>query len=136
MTAGMRAALAALVLGLLGASVALGAAPEKSAGAAAAATLAPSAVDLFNTHCGICHLEMGPGTLTLGQRLGQSRALLTKRHDLTADYVKYVVRNGVGSMPPQTRVDLTDAELDNIAAYLTQRPGRHPPKIQPGGRHG
>ena len=44
--------------------------------------------------------------------------LLANRDDLTADYVKSVVRMGKNAMPRQTRVDVTDAELDKIAAYL------------------
>ena len=46
--------------------------------------------------------------------------LLTNRKDLTVDYVKSVVRMGKVAMPRQTRVDVTDAELDAIAAYLAK----------------
>jgi mono/diheme cytochrome c family protein len=84
---------------------------------------------LFNAHCGICHLQMGPGTIMLGRRLGPDHALLDERRDLGVDYIKHVVRNGIGGMPPQTRVDLPDAELDTVAAYLN-RPAaeRRPPR--------
>jgi mono/diheme cytochrome c family protein len=98
--------------------------------ACAAGPSGPSpAEDLFNTHCGICHLEMGPGTIMLGRRLGPERALLNERLDLDAAYIKQVVRGGIGGMPPQTRVDLPDAQLDAVAAYLT-RPAseRAPPR--------
>lgn len=78
------------------------------------------AEDLFNTHCGICHLQMGPGTIMLGRRLGPDHALLNERLDLDPAYIKQVVRAGIGGMPPQTRVDLPDAELDSVAAYLTR----------------
>ncbi len=44
--------------------------------------------------------------------------LLVNRKDLTADYVKSVVRLGKGAMPRQTKVDITDAELDSVAQYL------------------
>ncbi len=56
----------------------------------------------------------------LGRRLGWDHALLNERSDLDADYIRQVVRNGMGGMPPQTRVDLTPAELDSVAAYLTR----------------
>ena len=79
-----------------------------------------SGAELFNPHCGICHLQMGPGTIMLGRRLGPDHALLDERLDLDAAYIKQVVRNGIGGMPPQTRVDLTDNELDRIAGYLTR----------------
>jgi hypothetical protein len=44
--------------------------------------------------------------------------LLANRKDLTASYVKSVVRNGKMAMPRLTQVDVTNAELDSIAAYL------------------
>jgi cytochrome c5 len=78
------------------------------------------AEDLVNEHCGICHLQMGPGTIMLGRRLGWDHALLNERVDLDAAYIKQVVRNGIGGMPAQTRVDLSAAELDSVAAYLTR----------------
>ncbi|MDF8334495.1 c-type cytochrome [Novosphingobium cyanobacteriorum] len=78
---------------------------------------------LFEVHCGYCHLNGGMGTnLLTKQRLmvGETpdKGLLANRTDLTADYVKAVVRMGKGAMPAQTRVDLTDAELDAVSKYL------------------
>ncbi|WP_353226800.1 cytochrome c [Novosphingobium sp.] len=78
---------------------------------------------LFENHCGYCHLTYGMGTnLLVKQRLAvgasPATALLANRDDLTAAYVHAVVRMGKGAMPPQTRVDVTDAELDSVAAYL------------------
>ena len=73
---------------------------------------------LFLAHCGLCHLTLGTGTIMLGRRLGPDHALLAERTDLNAAYIRQVVRNGINSMPPQTRVDLSDAELDQVAAYL------------------
>jgi mono/diheme cytochrome c family protein len=78
---------------------------------------------LFSNLCGACHLDGGMGTLVLTSQqvaLGQpaTMGLLVNREDLAADYVKSVVRMGKGFMPLQTRVDITDAELDKVAAYL------------------
>ena len=78
---------------------------------------------LFENHCGTCHLAGGMGTnLLTKQQMMAGRppemGLLANRADLTADYVKAVVRNGKMAMPPQTRVDITDAELDSVASYL------------------
>lgn len=78
---------------------------------------------LFEYHCGYCHLAGGMGTnLVTKQQMaaGQSpeMGLLANRTELTADYVKSVVRMGKGAMPPQTRVDITDPELDAVGAYL------------------
>lgn len=78
---------------------------------------------LFENHCGYCHLTFGMGTnLLVKQRLAvgasPATALLANRDDLTASYVHAIVRMGKGAMPAQTRVDVTDPELDSIAAYL------------------
>lgn len=78
---------------------------------------------VFEHQCGACHLAGGMGTnLLTVQRIkaGESpdKGMLTNRTDLTPDYVKQVVRSGKNAMPPQTRVDITDAELESVAAYL------------------
>lgn len=78
---------------------------------------------LFSNKCGYCHLTGGMGTnLVTKQRVAAGEApetgLLANRKDLTADYVKTVVRLGKGAMPRQTKVDITDAELDSVAGYL------------------
>ena len=78
---------------------------------------------LFAHHCGFCHLAAGMGTnLLTKQRMAMGEApqmgLLANRTDLTQAYVKAVVRRGKNAMPPQTRVDITDAELAAVASYL------------------
>lgn len=78
---------------------------------------------LFEVHCGYCHLTGGMGTNLLTKQrmmMGETpdKGLLANRTDLTADYVKSVVRAGKGAMPGQTKVDVTDAELDAVAKYL------------------
>ena len=80
---------------------------------------------LFSNRCGSCHLAGGMGTnlLTKQQMMaGQppEKGLLTNRTDLTADYVKTVVRQGKVAMPRLSRTEVTDAELDAIAAYLSK----------------
>jgi len=80
---------------------------------------------LFSHHCGYCHLTGGMGTnLLTKQRVAAGEppamGLLANRTDLTADYVQAVARTGKGAMPRQTRVDVTDAELAAIAAYLSK----------------
>jgi cytochrome c5 len=72
----------------------------------------------FLAKCRYCHVEMGPGTLTLAKRLGPDQALLARRADLQADYVKAVVRNGLNTMPAINRVEVSDKELDTIATWL------------------
>ena len=74
----------------------------------------------FRARCGYCHLERRTGTLMLERRLGKEQALLEQRTNLEAGYIRSVVRGGLKSMPALTRVDVTDAELDAIGAYLTR----------------
>lgn len=90
-----------------------------------AATAAPEHVRsgeaLFNYWCLPCH-GAGPGhagTQRLGRRLGEARSVLLQRHNLTADYVRHVVRNGFQMMPPFRFTEISAAELDNIAAYVS-----------------
>jgi mono/diheme cytochrome c family protein len=75
---------------------------------------------LFNARCGYCHLAGGTGTLMLGRRLGKDKGLLAARTDLSAEYIKKITRVGINSMPPHTRIEVPDSELDLIAAYLTR----------------
>jgi mono/diheme cytochrome c family protein len=75
---------------------------------------------LFNARCGYCHLAGGTGTLMLGRRLGKDKALLASRTDLSVEYIKKITRVGINSMPPHTRIEVPDSELDSIAAYLTR----------------
>jgi mono/diheme cytochrome c family protein len=75
---------------------------------------------LFHARCGYCHLAGGTGTIMLGRRLGKDRALLGERTDLTADYVKKITRVGINGMPPHTRIEVPDSELELIAAFIAR----------------
>ena len=78
----------------------------------------------FLAKCRYCHIEMGPGTLTLERRVGKEHAKLATRTDLQADYVKAVVRGGLNTMPPINRVEVSDKELDTIANWLATHNGK------------
>ncbi len=96
-----------------------GAAAKQAKGVFAnAADGEPEAV--FLARCQYCHVQLGPGTITLSRRLGPEDALLANRTDLTQDYVKTVVRNGLNTMPALTRVEVSDKELELIAEFLTR----------------
>lgn len=78
---------------------------------------------LFSNRCGTCHLAGGMGTnLLTKQRIAAGQppesGMLANRTDLTADYIKGVVRGGKVAMPPLSRVEVTDAELEAISAFL------------------
>jgi mono/diheme cytochrome c family protein len=76
--------------------------------------------DLFLHKCGICHLAGKTGAQMLERRLGKDLALLHERKDLAGAYIGTAVRQGLAGMPPLTRVELPDAELDSIVRYLTR----------------
>lgn len=67
----------------------------------------------------------------LARRLGKDRSLLAGRTDLTAPYIRQVVRWGLVNMPRLTRVELPEAELDAVVAYLTRERGAPPPGDKP-----
>ena len=78
---------------------------------------------LYSNRCGACHLAGGMGTNLLTKQrmtMGEPPAngMLSNRKDLTADYVKTVVRQGKMAMPRLSRVEVTDGELEAIAKYL------------------
>ena len=110
-----------------------------SANAAEVATPAwtPSSVEVkpgqpkgyvqFQNYCAVCH---GPGSEKPGTRALRAKygtrlpALLEERTDLAPQYVKLIVRQGVSVMPPVRKTELSDADLDAIAIYLTQKKSR------------
>ena len=94
--------------------------PAAPALAGAGSDVVAAGEQLFTGRCALCHVGFAPGTIMLGRRLGKERALLAGRTDLAADYVRHVVRHGLLGMPPFTRVDLTDAELGQVVAFLTR----------------
>lgn len=51
---------------------------------------------------------------------GQNPAVLEERTDLTAPAIKMFVRHGVLFMPTFRKTEISDADLDAIAAYLTR----------------
>jgi (+)-pinoresinol hydroxylase len=81
----------------------------------------------YQYHCTPCHgpgpgddgRAMLPGTaaLTIKYR-GELPALLEERADLPAEVLRVFVRRGSWSMPPFRPTEVTDADIDDIAAYL------------------
>jgi mono/diheme cytochrome c family protein len=81
---------------------------------------APAGKRLFDRHCAECHAPGSgrPGTQQLGWSRGKDRAVLEQRRDLAADYISFVVRNGLLEMPPFRPTEMSDAELRELARYL------------------
>lgn len=77
---------------------------------------------VYTKWCAPCHAS-GPGhpgtqSLEIKYR-GELPAVLEDRDDLTPDFVRTLVREGILMMAPFRKTEVTDAELDDIAAYLT-----------------
>jgi mono/diheme cytochrome c family protein len=70
--------------------------------------------------CVYCHSPGVWGTNRLARRMDKEHAVLENRTDLTVAGIRAVVRTGIGSMPPLRRTELSDADVDAIAAYLTR----------------
>jgi (+)-pinoresinol hydroxylase len=85
---------------------------------------APNGYLQFQNSCAVCHgaPPERPGTRALAAKYkGALPALLEQRTDLTPDLIKYTVRHGVSVMPPFRKTELSDADLNAIAAYLTRK---------------
>jgi mono/diheme cytochrome c family protein len=63
-----------------------------------------------------------PGTqqLQLKYRDTSISPLLEERTDLVPEFVKVIVRQGVSFMPQFRKTEISDAELDALAAYLAR----------------
>jgi mono/diheme cytochrome c family protein len=100
----------------------------------AAAQRAPSADNgkvVFDKWCAPCHgatiTEAGlfpagplPGTQALGLKYkGELPAVLEQRTDLAPALIRTVVRGGLFGMPITRKTEISDAELEDIIAYLT-----------------
>jgi mono/diheme cytochrome c family protein len=106
-------------------ALALGAAGAMRANAQAAPREASLARghQVFDKWCAPCHgAGLGkPATAALAFKYkGEKPALLEERTDLTPEIVKYMVRNGVYTMPASRKTEISDDDLDALAAYLSK----------------
>ena len=77
----------------------------------------------YADRCAMCHGPSGWGTRTLSRRVPAGQAELTRRAQLPASYIAFVVRHGFGSMPQFTPTEVTDRQLTELAAWLARPPG-------------
>jgi (+)-pinoresinol hydroxylase len=83
---------------------------------------------VFSVWCTGCHEPLpGPsyappaGSYVLEQHYhGRIPSALEQRTDLTATLIKSMVRNGRNMMPQTRKTEISDADLDDLIAYLTQ----------------
>ena len=86
----------------------------------------------FEHSCAPCHGDgpgddgraMLPGTDALRIKYqGSLPALLERRTDLNAEAIRTFVRRGTWSMPPFRPTEVTEGDIQDIAAYLRQSSG-------------
>ena len=87
----------------------------------------------FDHSCAPCHAkgpgddgrEMLPGTYALSLKYQGTTvpAALEDRTDLTPEAITVFVRMGTWSMPPFRKTELSDDEINAIAAYLAETSG-------------
>lgn len=84
---------------------------------------------VFAQVCAPCHgrgpgtdgAKMLPGTAALDAKYqGKVPPALEDRRGLTADVLRYFIRNGIGAMPMFRKTEVTDAAIEAIAAYLAE----------------
>jgi len=96
-------------------------------GSAASAQNAPvdKGKQVYDYWCATCHGpgRGKPGTMALATKYkgGDRPALLSDRTDLTPQSIRFFVRNGISIMPMFRKTEVSDADLDAMAAYLTRR---------------
>jgi len=76
---------------------------------------------VFDYWCATCHGPHLPGTVALETKYkGAKPGLLTERTDLIPPVTKTFVRKGVSVMPFFRKTEISDADLDALAAYLAR----------------
>jgi (+)-pinoresinol hydroxylase len=83
---------------------------------------------VYDKWCAPCH---DPGMNHAGTHAllvkyqGVKSGVLLEWTDLPASNVKHFVRHGISSMPPFRKTEISDAELDALAAYLSRNTKDH-----------
>ncbi len=105
-------------------TVVLGLAALASAAAAAEPALGESVYQRWCVHCHAAG-RGNPGTESLQVKYkGTPPAVLLDRTDLTAEAIRLFVRQGVLSMPPFRKTEITDAELSALATWMASGGGK------------
>lgn len=82
---------------------------------------------VYQYWCAACHSagRGTPGTSALAAKYKGRQptvaAVLEDRTDLTPASIRFFVRQGVSVMAPFRKTEISDADLDAMAAYLTRR---------------
>ena len=81
--------------------------------------------EVFRDWCAPCHAPGArhPGTQALEALYkGAKPAALEQRTDLLPELTRAFVRTGVSVMPPFRKTEISDADLEALAAYLAPKP--------------
>lgn len=85
----------------------------------------PDGAKIFQKWCAPCHApgNTHPGTQALTAKYaGEKSGVLTEWTDLTPEVVHFVVRHGISVMPQFRKTEISDAELDALANWLSKHP--------------
>jgi mono/diheme cytochrome c family protein len=74
----------------------------------------------YTKWCNGCHMDspFAPGTIQLRSLRGNERALLENRKDLSAEYIRNIVRKGQNGMPLFRRTEISVDQLESLIEYL------------------
>lgn len=75
---------------------------------------------LYYKTCIHCHAPGVWGTNRLSERMSVQDAVLENRTNLPAEAVRTIIRAGIGSMPAFRRSELSDTDIQAIAAYVSR----------------
>ena len=81
---------------------------------------------VYEYWCNACHGPemLKPGTAALAIKYqGALPAALTERTDMVPEFVEQMVRQGISMMPFFRPTEVSDADLDAVAAFLTDNSG-------------
>lgn len=112
----LNASVPALLLGALLASSMASAAESTTA----APTTPATGESLFVEKCAMCHRAGGMGAGLLSRRYPKGQEILENRSNLSATFVRTVVRTGLSNMPAISRAEVSEAQLASIASYLAK----------------
>jgi mono/diheme cytochrome c family protein len=101
--------------------VALAACGVKRQEVAVVDTAPKTGKELYEHWCAACH-DPGPGhpgTLRMAGDFGAEHSVLIGKEGLDKETVRFAVRNGFNMMPPFRVTEISDAELELLAAHVT-----------------
>ena len=79
---------------------------------------------VYDQWCAPCHAPRMPGMVALMVKYNNTKpALVDERTDLPPAAIKLFVRKGISIMPPFRKTEISDAELDVLAAYVARKNG-------------